>query len=131
MTTPAKIAATTTPTTTTERNTRTMAKKNSKRNTQTALCPVSIITGEAHYYQEGTGAEVAWDVMGDNRTKVEVCPTCAKHALADDADGAVHAQRIGDTSHCCGAEVTYMEFGVDDNGIVRWGLCCKSCCAEV
>ena len=57
-------------------------KKKNKARANSALCPVSIITGEAHYYQEGTGAEVAWDVMGDERTKVEVCPTCAKHALA-------------------------------------------------
>jgi len=82
MTAPAKIAATTTPITTTERNTLIMKKKNSQEGANSALCPVSIITGEAHYYQEGTGAEVAWDVMGDNRKKVEVCPTCAKHALA-------------------------------------------------
>ena len=63
-------------------NARAEEARRQKEGANSVLCPVSIITGEAHYYQEGTGAEVAWDVMGDNRKKVEVCPTCAKHALA-------------------------------------------------
>ncbi len=34
-------------------------------------------------------------------------------------------------SLCCEAYTTYMEVGTDEHGETIWGLCCKSCCAEV
>lgn len=40
------------------------------------------------------------------------------------------ADTATDVSHCCGADVTYMEVGADDNGITIWGLCCKACYNE-
>lgn len=45
-------------------------------------CPVSEIAGDVHYYLVGNGATVEWDVMGDPRTEVEVCASCAEPIIS-------------------------------------------------
>lgn len=42
------------------------------------LCPVAEVVGDKHYFTVGTGEVVEWDIMGDPRTQVEVCSSCAK-----------------------------------------------------
>lgn len=42
-----------------------------------ALCPVAEIAGDIHHFVVGTGVRVEWHVMGDTRTEVEVCASCA------------------------------------------------------
>jgi|GEM_PF-6152995 len=46
--------------------------------TTVIACPVGKLSGEKHYFTPGTGQRVHWDVMGDPRTNVEVCPDCAE-----------------------------------------------------
>lgn len=41
-------------------------------------CPVSDLAGPEHYFQRGTGVVIEWDVMGDDRQTVTVCPDCAE-----------------------------------------------------
>lgn len=41
-------------------------------------CPVSDLAGPEHFYAPGTGVTVDWDVMGDDRSTVMVCPSCAE-----------------------------------------------------
>lgn len=41
-------------------------------------CPVSEIAGDIHYFLPGFGEIIEWDVMGDPRTEVEVCASCAE-----------------------------------------------------
>lgn len=45
-------------------------------------CPVGEVSGDTHEFNPAEGVMIPWDVMGDNRSEVAVCPTCAKHALA-------------------------------------------------
>lgn len=48
--------------------------------------PIAYTTCEGceRPYREGSGVAVLWDVMGDPRESVEVCPACAFVALVDD-----------------------------------------------
>ena len=49
----------------------------------TVRCPVSDIAGPDHYYNVGTGVIMPWDVMGDDRSSVEVCADCAANCVHD------------------------------------------------
>ena len=40
-------------------------------------CALGMMTGEWHRYPSGTGQVIPWDVMGDSRTELEVCASCA------------------------------------------------------
>jgi hypothetical protein len=40
-------------------------------------CPVGELSGERHKYTPGDGVVIPWDVAGDPRSGVEVCPACA------------------------------------------------------
>ena len=44
-----------------------------------SVCPVSELTGEYHSFISGSGQSVPWSVMGDPRSNVAVCPSCAAH----------------------------------------------------
>ncbi len=49
-------------------------------NEEEDLCPVSELTGEYHSFVSGLGIDVPWSVMGDPRSSVAVCPSCAAHS---------------------------------------------------
>lgn len=40
-------------------------------------CPVGQAAADPHEFMQGSGVLVEWDVMGDPRTAVEVCSSCA------------------------------------------------------
>lgn len=56
--------------------------RNTGRMNSNTLCPVSELAGEDHYFQTGSGQVIEWDVMGDSRTELEVCASCAEAGMA-------------------------------------------------
>lgn len=50
---------------------------NQTNETPLAYCLIGDVTGQPHGFKKGTGVMVPWDVMGDARSAVEVCRSCA------------------------------------------------------
>ncbi|NBR29460.1 MAG: hypothetical protein EBT83_13770 [Betaproteobacteria bacterium] len=43
-------------------------------------CPVGDIADDPHFFKDGTGVAITWDVMGDPDSVKIVCPNCARLA---------------------------------------------------
>lgn len=72
-------------------------------------CPVSALVGDElddeHFFLPNEGVEIRWDVMGDNRKFVTVCPTCAEHAQRHEYESLTDEQKaVYDAALDCGAE---------------------------
>lgn len=68
-------------------------------------CPVGTLVGEEHIFHPEDGVEITWDVMGDNRKFVTVCPTCAEHAQRHEYESLTDEQKaVYDAALDCGAE---------------------------
>ena len=44
---------------------------------QEIACPAGDLVNSPHSYRPSTGVTIEWDIMGDSRSSVSVCRSCA------------------------------------------------------